>query len=132
MSDKRYPHTNWFIQSENNSIRKEYCYEVKDQFVTWTVRETRNGETRVYSNLIFISKKFENLLTVTKKRNLFYAFKTYVIRDRKGVIAGIYSWLRTNSITLFYPKDDHKFQIKFPVSGKHILSFVLLFNSSYS
>lgn len=121
MSDKLYPHTSWFVQSESESLKKEYCYEMMlDQFVTWTVRETRKGDTQVYSNLIFIQKRFENILTITKKRSLFFAFKSYVIRDRKGVIAGIYSQLRNNSITLFYPKDDKKFQIKFPVSGTYL------------
>lgn len=119
MIDKAYPHTGWFVQSETGSLKKEYCYEAKsEQFVTWTVRETRKGASHDYSNLIFIQKRFENILTITKKRSLFFAFKSYVIRDRKGVIAGAYSWLRTSSITLFYPKDDHKFQIKFPVSGE--------------
>lgn len=132
MSDKLYPHTSWFVQSESESMKKEYCYEMKlDQFVTWTVMETRRGskDPQVYSNLIFIQKRFENILTITKKRSLFFAFKSYVIRDRKGVIAGIYSQLRNNSITLFYPKDDQKFQIKFPVSGTcQPLSCPLTFN----
>ena len=117
MIDKLYPHTNWFVQNESASVKKEYCYEAKEQFVTWTVREIRKGDSQVYSNLIFIQKRFENILTITKKRSLFFAFKSYVIRDRKGVVAGIYSGLRSNSVTLFYPKDDQKFQIKFPASG---------------
>lgn len=126
MVDKQYPHTNWFVLNESEVLKKEYCYELKqDNFVTWTVRETRKGVVTAWSNLIFIQKRFEKILTITKKRSLFFAFKSYVIRDRKGAIAGVYSWLRTNSITLFYPKDDHKFQIKFPISGESLFTRTL-------
>lgn len=113
-----YPHTSWFVQSRTTSLLKEYCYEYPDdRFLTWTVKETRRGVVDQWSNLIFVERAFEKSLTITQKRSLFYGFKSYVIRDRKGPIAGIYCWIRNHSVTLFYPKDDQKVQKKYDVKG---------------
>jgi hypothetical protein len=129
MLDNKYPHTGWFVQSHSKSIVKEYCYDViDDRFLAWNVKETRRGVTTSYSNLIFVKKQFESFLSITKKRSLLYAFKSYVIRDRKGPIAGIYCWLRSQSITLFYPgkKDpEEKINVKFPIEGKCFIWYSL-------
>ena len=122
MLDAKYPHTGWFVQSQSASMVKEYCYDViDDRFLAWNVKETRKGVTSSYSNLIFIKKQFESYLCITKKRSLLYAFKSYVIRDRKGPVAGVYCWLRSHTITLFYPgreDNEEKINVKFPLEGK--------------
>lgn len=118
MEDQKYPHTSWFVQSRTSSLLKEYCYECPDdRFLTWTVKETRRGIVDQWSNLIYVKRAFEKSLTITQKRSLFYGFKSYVIRDRKGPIAGIYSWIRNRSVTIFYPKDDLKVQKKYDIKG---------------
>jgi len=117
MKDQKYPHTGWFIQSKTSSMTKEYCYDIIDEhFLSWTVRETRNGMAKQWANLIFIKKNFERPLSITKKRSLLYAFKSYVVRDRKGPIAGIYCCIRSHSITLFYNREGEKVQVKFPIT----------------
>jgi len=119
MKDQKYPHTGWFIQSKTSSMTKEYCYDIIDEhFLSWTVRETRNGMAKQWTNLIFIKKNFERALTITKKRSLLYAFKSYVVRDRKGPIAGIYCCIRSHSITVFYNREGEKVQVKFPITGR--------------
>lgn len=127
MLDGKYPNTGWFVQSHSKSIVKEYCYDmIDDRFLAWNVKETRRGVTTSWSNLIFVKKQFESFLSITKKRSLLYAFKSYVIRDRKGPIAGIYCWLRSQSITVFYPgkqDPDEKMNVKFPLEGDVLLLF---------
>jgi len=122
MKDGKYPHTGWFVTNQSKSLQKEYLYEViDDRFLSWNVRETRRGVTNSWSNLIFIQKQFNSSLSITKKRSLLYAFKSYVIRDRKGPIAGVYWWLRSHSVTLFYPTghdESEKVNVKFPMEGK--------------
>jgi len=119
MKDGKYPHTGWFVPNQSKSLQKEYLYEViDDRFLSWNVRETRRGVTNSWSNLIFIQKQFDSSLSITKKRSLLYAFKSYVIRDRKGPIAGVYCWLRSHSVTLFYPTghdEPEKVNVKFPM-----------------
>lgn len=131
MEDQKYPHTSWFVQSRTSSLLKEYCYECPDdRFLTWTVKETRRGVVDQWSNLIYVKRAFEKSLTITQKRSLFYGFKSYVIRDRKGPIAGIYSWIRNRSVTIFYPKDDQKVQKKYDIKGNYFFTLIRVISAN--
>ena len=114
MRDKSYPHTGWFVVSESKDVRKEYCYELDHRFVTWTVKETRSeNRIKTYANLIFIQKPFHNIWTITAKRSLFFAFKSYVVRNRKGTVAGFYCPLKSGKITIFHQDGNEKQQTRF-------------------
>jgi hypothetical protein len=122
MEDEQYPHTGWFEQSAGNSaVTKEYCYSlIDDRFMAWNVRETRKGIVSEWSNLIFVQKAFAKCFTITQKRALFYAFKSLVLRDRNGPIAGIYCWVKNNSVTIFYPEGGpggQRKQVKYPIAA---------------
>lgn len=119
MEDEQYPHTSWFEHSTTSTVTKEYCYSlIDDRFMAWQCKETRKGVTNQWSNLIFVQKAFAKCYTITQKRALFYAFKSLVIRDRDGPIAGIYCWLKSNSLTIFYPetKGGQRKQVKYPIA----------------
>jgi hypothetical protein len=115
MEDEAYPHTGWFTHTKNGASLKEYCYQVidsDDRFLAWNVRETRHGVSNEWSNLIYVKRAFEKCLNITEKRSLFYSFKSLVIRDRKGPTAGIYCWMKSNTITVFYPENNERKQVK--------------------
>lgn len=119
MEDAAYPHTGTFIVSASQRKVEEYTYVVQDeQFLSWTVRETREGgKTAQWTNLIYTEKAFDKV-AVTKKRSLLYHMKSYVVRGNKGPTAGIFAFLRSNCINFFYPGEDGKeVRIKLPLQG---------------
>lgn len=117
MEDEAYPHTSWFMQSANPKAMKEYCYQMIDhQFIGWKVRETRNGCLDEWMNLVFVKKQFAKCLTITEKRSLIYSLKSMVVRNRKGPVAGIYCWIESKSLTLFYDDNGKRVQKKVDIS----------------
>jgi hypothetical protein len=112
MQDNLHPHTAWFVHGRPAASQKSFCYKlVANQLVTWTVRESvANGEQqtsnkREYSNLIHAKQLFANSVDICEKRSYLYSFKSYVIRDTTGSIAGFYCYLRTRLVTFFYPDE---------------------------
>ncbi|CAG2178895.1 unnamed protein product, partial [Oppiella nova] len=109
MEDMVYPNTSWFMSSSNPKVVKEYCYQLIDhQFIGWKVRETRNGCLDEWMNLIYVKRQFAKCLTITEKRSLIYSLKSLVIRNRKGPVAGLYSWIESKCLTLFFERDNGK------------------------
>ncbi|KAG5898439.1 hypothetical protein JTB14_036521 [Gonioctena quinquepunctata] len=108
MADGSYPHTGWFIQSQENKILKEYNYQLapnNHNFVEWTERATRNGNEEIFSGAIFVGRPFLTAVDVTERRNIVYNFKSLLSRDQKGdLIAGIYFKviLNADEFTIFY------------------------------
>lgn len=114
MSDGMYPHTGWFnpqVPAAGCNKTKEYCYEMlplpDSALITWRVRESRpkpggSEQTKTYSNLIYVGQSFAKCLTIPEKRTYVYSFKSWCFRDRKGLVAGLYSWIESRSITLFW------------------------------
>ncbi len=116
MNDGLYPHTSWFLQSSNPKVVKEYCYQViDDQFIAWKVKETRNGCLDEWENLIYVKRAFIKCLTITEKRSLIFSLKSLVVRNRKGPIAGVYCWIESKSLTLFYEDNGKRVQEKIAI-----------------
>jgi len=116
MLDGVYPHTSWFVQSVNSRNKKEYCYEVIDeQFIAWRVRETKSDIVNEFANLIYTKRSFGKCLNITEKRSHLYTFKSLVVRNEKGIIAGMYCLMNTNTITLFYPENNEQKQVKIKI-----------------
>lgn len=122
MADKAYPNTGWFIQSEENGIRKEYNYQLSpnnDSFVEWNERTTRNGKQENFTGLIYIGRPYLTAVDVTERRNLVYNFRSLLSRDQKGhLIAGIYFkvYQKCDEFTIFY-QDMGKQRIKMNFSA---------------
>lgn len=122
MNDCLFPHTGWFNASKNQKVCKDYCYQIiNDQYIAWKVRETKiDDPTEVmkqYVNIIYIKKEFIKYASVTEKRACIFSLKSYVIRNRKGAIAGFYSWIEQKNLTIFYEEENgkritNKFHIK--------------------
>lgn len=111
MQDEKYPHTNFFLQSDEPGCKREYCYSFSDRsknFITWHERTTRNGEEMHEESLIYVGRSFRSAIDVTARRNLVYEFRSLVSRDAKGrVFAGLYFPIIENasdsaSLTIFY------------------------------
>ncbi|KAK9729326.1 hypothetical protein QE152_g15995 [Popillia japonica] len=108
MHDAVYPHTGWFVQSEEGAIKKEYCYTfslVNPNFIEWTERNTKSGITELFTALIYIERPYLTAVDVTERRNLVYNFRSLLSRDTKGhLMAGIYFKVKDNSddFTIFY------------------------------
>jgi hypothetical protein len=110
MQDEKYPHTNFFVQSDEPGCKREYCYTFSNDsknFITWHERTTRNGEEMHEESLIHVGRPFRSAVDVTARRNLVYEFRSLVSRDAKGrVFAGIYFPIIATSndmaFTLFY------------------------------
>ena len=119
MNDSNYPHTGWFVASNNSRNVKEYCYQVvSDKFVMWKVKETKKGTSELYKeyvNIIYIQKEFIKYVNVTEKRALIFSMKTYVIRNRKGAVAGFYSWINQKDLTIFYEENGNRVMHKFAI-----------------
>lgn len=106
MEDGLYPHTGWFVQNKSPNNIKEYNYSSVDNesgLVAWTVRETKNGRVKEYVNLIYVRRSFAKSIEITEKRSHIYGFKSWVIRSKTEVIAGMYGSLDSNMISVFYP-----------------------------
>ncbi|XP_065219841.1 uncharacterized protein LOC135845291 [Planococcus citri] len=123
MKDCYYPHTGWFLQSEENSCRKEYCYSFdfdNEDYVYWQIRETRpNGVNKLIGNLIYVGVPYLAPVDVTERRNLVYEFKCLVSRTVKGNLrAGVYFPFKAgvDKFTIFYQDGDVTKREKLPFS----------------
>lgn len=65
------------------------------------------GDTRTIikeiNNLVYIKQAFANPIAIAEKRSFIFCLKSFVVRNQKGILCGIYSYLKNNSITIFYP-----------------------------
>lgn len=111
MSDGKYPHTGWFTTSEQPHVKRESCFNLlADRYVNWTTRETKKAKigdrlvVKEANNLVYVKQAFGNPISIAEKRSFIFSFKSFIIRSRKGVLAGLYSYLKNNSITIFYPE----------------------------
>lgn len=110
MKDQCYPHTGWFIQSQEPHLKREYCYKFNsfnDEFVEWGERTTRGDQQNHDQSLIYVKTPYRTAIDVTVRRNLVYNFRSLLSRDAKGrVCAGIYFPVSTDggdsTFTLFY------------------------------
>lgn len=93
MQDGSYPHTGWFVVSEQPHCKKEYCYTlIADKFITWCTRETKRpktGDRNVVKevnlvNLVYIKQAFGNPIAIAEKRSFIFSLKSFVIRNKKG------------------------------------------------
>lgn len=78
MQDKDYPHTGWFLKSEEKVTQREYCYEFNEKspnYIEWNERVTQNGSTKSEVSLIFTQRPYMTAVDVTIKRNLVYNFR---------------------------------------------------------
>jgi len=106
-----YPHTGRFTVSEQPHLKREYSYNlIADRYVTWTTKETKRAKVgdrnvvKEINNLIYVKQGFGNPIDIAEKRSFIFSFKSFVIRNRKGCLAGLYGNLKNNSITIFYPE----------------------------
>ncbi|XP_019771593.1 uncharacterized protein LOC109545370 [Dendroctonus ponderosae] len=122
MADRAYPHTGWFIESEENNIRKEYNYSfctAKETFVQWDERTTKNGNREEFTGIIYVERPYLTAVDVTERRNLIYPFRSLLSRDQKGhLIAGVYFKvkLKSDDFTVFY-QDMGKQRLKMSFSA---------------
>lgn len=122
MMDKTYPHTGWFIQSEENNICKEYNYSfctAKGTFVQWDERTTKNGKQDGFTGIIYVERPYLTAVDVTERRNLIYTFRSLLSRDQKGhLIAGVYFKVKpkNDEFTVFY-QDMGKQRVKMSFSA---------------
>ncbi|XP_030745368.1 uncharacterized protein LOC115874366 [Sitophilus oryzae] len=122
MADKGYPHTGWFIQSEENNIRKEYNYSLcglKDTFVQWDERTMKNGVQETFTGIIYVERPYLTAVDVTERRNLTYTFRSLLSRDQKGnLVAGVYFKVKPkiDEFTIFY-QDMGKQRMKITFSS---------------
>ncbi|CAH0563615.1 unnamed protein product [Brassicogethes aeneus] len=122
MYDKAFPNTGWFIQSEENNIRKEYNYQISpysDRFVEWNERTTKGSQIDIFTGLIYVERPYITAVDVTDRRNIVYNFKSLLSRDQKGhLIAGLYFKVKEGSdeFTIFY-QDMGKQRVKMNFSS---------------
>lgn len=121
MADKLYPHTGWFIQSDEPTCKKEYnyCLCANDpDYVEWHERKTRPGALEMQVALIYVARPYLTAIDVTERRNLVYNHRSLLARDTKGhVTAGIYFPVvldinNTQTFTIFYQTGDGKKRVK--------------------
>lgn len=118
MKDKAYPHTGWFIQSEEASVSKEYNYsfsKFNSKYIEWTERETRNGIQKTQTSLVYVSRPYMTAIDVTERRNLVYDFRSLLSRDTKGhLIAGCYFKIKPGQqeFTVFYQNQTGRERVK--------------------
>lgn len=68
----------WFIQSEENDIKKEYNYSLcgsKDAFVQWEERTIKNGLAENFVGIVYVERPYLTAVDVTERRNLTYTFR---------------------------------------------------------
>lgn len=113
MQDKGYPHTGWFLKSDEKTIKREYCYTFNEKsasYVEWHEKVTRNSIMKAEVSLIFTDRAYLTAVDVTIKRNLVYNFRSLLSRNAKGhVCAGFYFPVGQNNdtfVTLFYDGAD--------------------------
>ncbi|XP_076244006.1 uncharacterized protein LOC143185156, partial [Calliopsis andreniformis] len=122
MEDKSYPHTGWFIQSDELDCKKEYNYFLcpnDPDYVEWHERKTRPGALeRTQVALIYVARPYLTAIDVTERRNLVYNFRSLLARDTKGhVTAGIYfpvvlDMNNAHIFTIFYQTSNGKKRVK--------------------
>ena len=49
-----------------------------------------------------MEREFANCANVTEKRSLIFSMKSYVTRNRKGPVAGFYSFIDKHNLIIFY------------------------------
>ncbi|XP_063829713.1 uncharacterized protein LOC135079015 [Ostrinia nubilalis] len=124
MADRAYPHTGWFTQSDEPTCRKEYNYVFSppnSSYVEWQERETRGGDVKSQTSLVFVARPYLDGVNVTERRNLVYNFKSLLSRDQKGhVIAGLYFPVgargKDAQFTLFFGSGADKRKTKYKFS----------------
>lgn len=110
MQDQEYPHTGWFVQSQEGVVKREYAYAFSahsENFVEWAERTTRGTVETHEKSLVYVGKKYRTAIDVTVRRNLVYNFRSLLSRTAKGkVSAGIYFPVVEKGadahVTLFY------------------------------
>lgn len=122
MADKSYPHTGWFIQSDEPDCKKEYNYFLcpnDPDYVEWHERKTRPGAfERTQVALIYVARPYLTAIDVTERRNLVYNFRSLLARDTKGhLTAGIYfpvvlGMNNEQIFTIFYQTSNGKKRVK--------------------
>ncbi|XP_050580363.1 uncharacterized protein LOC126917501, partial [Bombus affinis] len=122
MEDKLYPHTGWFIQSDEPDCKKEYNYFLctnDPDYIEWHERKTRSGTLeRTQVALIYVARPYLTAIDVTERRNLVYNFRSLLARDTKGhVTAGIYFPVvldinNAQTFSIFYQTSNGKKRIK--------------------
>lgn len=119
MKDGLFPHTGWFNASNNSQVAKHYCYEIFNNYIMWTLRETKidspNEIMKQYVNLIYAEKQFIKF-NVTEKRSHIFSHKCYVIRNRKGIVAGFYSSIKKRNLVIFYVENGKRISHKFGIN----------------
>ncbi|XP_015437292.1 PREDICTED: uncharacterized protein LOC107192527 [Dufourea novaeangliae] len=126
MEDKLYPHTGWFVQSDEQDCKKEYNYFLCANdldYVEWHERKTQpNALERTQVALIYVARPYLTAIDVTERRNLVYNFRSLLARDTKGhVTAGIYfpvtlDMNNAQTFTIFYQTSNGKKRIKMAFS----------------
>lgn len=124
MTDKSYPNTGWFTQSDEPNCKKEYNYSLCAQdsdYVEWHERENRPGALeRMQVALIYIARPYLTAIDVTERRNIVYNFRSLLARDTKGhVTSGVYFPVvldanNGQSFTIFYQTSKGKTRVKMP------------------
>ncbi|KAK9883615.1 hypothetical protein WA026_001788 [Henosepilachna vigintioctopunctata] len=122
MQDNAYPHTGWFIQSDENNLRKEYNYQYvpsNEDYIEWTSRTVKDDVVQSSeTSLIYVSRAYLTAVDVTERRNVVYNFRSLLSRDRKGnLIAGMYFKVKEccDEFTIFY-QDCGKKRVKMKFS----------------
>lgn len=144
MKDQYYPHTGWFVQSDEAHLKREYCYQFNadsDEFVEWKEHTTRGDQHDYDTSLIYVKRPYRTAVDVTVRRNLVYEFRSLLSRDAKGRIrAGIYFPVTENgpesTFTLFYEgptEQNTKIKTKFSVFSdeKNVSSQQLYMHTFY-
>ncbi|XP_072944829.1 uncharacterized protein [Epargyreus clarus] len=94
MADRAYPHTGWYVQSDEPHCRKEYNYAynpLNSSYVEWQERETRGSSINTKTSLVYVARPYLDGVNVTERRNLVYNFRSLLARDQKGhLVAGLY------------------------------------------
>lgn len=118
MVDRCYPHTGWFIQSDEPHCRKEYNYQFNPQntnYVEWHERETRDANIKERLSLVYVARAYLTAVEVTEKRNLVWDLRSLLARDPKGrLAAGIYFPLKPKDqqFTMFFDSTNGKIRKK--------------------
>ncbi|CAB3230498.1 unnamed protein product [Arctia plantaginis] len=119
MVDRCYPHTGWFIQSDEPHCRKEYNYQFNLQnsnYIEWHERETRGVNIKERLSLVYVARAYLSAVEVTEKRNLVWDLRSLLARDPKGrLTAGVYFPVKPKDqqFTMFFDSNTGKIRKKF-------------------
>lgn len=126
MEDKLYPHTGWFIQSDEPNCKKEYNYFLcanDPDYVEWHERKICvDALERTQVALIYVARPYLTAIDVTERRNLVYNYRSLLARDTKGhVTAGVYfpvllDMNNAQTFTIFYQTSNGKKRVKMAFS----------------